>query len=109
MSFINKVRHAFTKNRPANAKVGSLETSLDIKLSLYYIKNHQYQVKEIVNWSVMATVWLYVLIRNPVSFFKACCGFFVCTGMSGSANRPVCLQCHADLYMVSIVLHKFHI
>lgn len=70
MSFINKVRHAFTKNRPANAKVGSLESSLDIKLSLYYIKNHQYQVKEIVNWSVMATVWLYVLIRNPASFFS---------------------------------------
>lgn len=70
MSFINKVRHAFTKNRPANAKVGSLETSLDIKLSLYYIKNHQYQVKDIVNWSVMATVWLYVLIRNPASFLS---------------------------------------
>lgn len=74
MSFINKVRQAFTKNRPANAKVGGLESSLDIKLSLYYIKNHQYQTKEILNWSIMGLVWLYVLIRNPASLLSK---FFV--------------------------------
>lgn len=67
MSFIQRVKHAFTKNRPSNANVGTLETSFDIKLSFYKIKTHKWELKEIVNYVILSTVMLFVLIRNPAT------------------------------------------
>ncbi|XBW35209.1 hypothetical protein QEN19_000772 [Hanseniaspora menglaensis] len=70
MSLLSKVQHAFTKNRPVNAKVGTLETSLDIKLSIYKIKTHKWLLKELVNYLIMSLVMLFVLITNPAAILS---------------------------------------
>ncbi|OBA26912.1 PAP2-domain-containing protein [Hanseniaspora valbyensis NRRL Y-1626] len=67
MSFIHKVKYAFTKNRPSDAKVGSLTSSFDMNLSLYKIKTHRWELKQIVNYLLMSTVISFVLVTNPAS------------------------------------------
>ncbi|KAL6944261.1 hypothetical protein ACO0RG_000993 [Hanseniaspora osmophila] len=64
---MEKIKRAFLKNRPSNAQCGTLDTSLNISLTLNKLKSHHFLKREIANYVILSSVLLFVLITNPAS------------------------------------------
>ncbi|KAH3901489.1 related to Inositol phosphorylceramide synthase catalytic subunit AUR1 [Saccharomycodes ludwigii] len=80
---MNAVKQYFLKDRVNNCKVGGLETSLNPMQNLKALQNHTFTTKEIIHYSFLSSVWIFVFFLNPAPllgkllFYIMLCTLFI--------------------------------